>query len=395
MRWDNLSVEADAHRHLPGYKEPAAVRTFDAPEALDVRFYEVQAKSVLNKVPKASRMPFRWTINPYRGCTHACTYCLGGETPILMADGRTKPLAHLRSGDRIYGTVPGGTYRHYVETEVLDRWSTVKAAFRIGLEDGTALVASADHRLLSERGWKHVGGAEQGQLQRPHLTLNDRLIGTGRFAEGPQDSEDYRRGYLCGMVRGDGTVRSYACERAGRRDGEVHRLRLALTELEPLRRTQEYLRAFDIATSELEYGAATTNQRSLTALRTQARGSVVGVRKLIEWPREVSSNWCKGYLAGIFDAEGSNSGVIRICNTDPVIIDWTLYCLRRVGFEARLEDRELEDGLRVVRLLGGLPEILRFTHTVDPATTRKRKIDGMALKYAAKTRVVAIEPLGV
>ena len=39
-------------------------------------FYEVQAKSIVNRVPEASRMPFRWTINPYRGCQHACAYCL-------------------------------------------------------------------------------------------------------------------------------------------------------------------------------------------------------------------------------------------------------------------------------------------------------------------------------
>ncbi len=81
MRWDNLSVAADEPSHqLPGYKEPAAVRTFDAPEALDTRFYEVRAKSALNKVPKASRMPFRWTINPYRGCTHACVWCFARPT---------------------------------------------------------------------------------------------------------------------------------------------------------------------------------------------------------------------------------------------------------------------------------------------------------------------------
>jgi DNA repair photolyase len=79
MRWDNLSVDAEEHR-LPGYKEPAAIRTFDAPEALDTRFYEVRAKSALNKVPKASRMPFRWTINPYRGCSHGCTWCFARPT---------------------------------------------------------------------------------------------------------------------------------------------------------------------------------------------------------------------------------------------------------------------------------------------------------------------------
>jgi DNA repair photolyase len=80
MRWDNLSVKSEQHRALPGYREPAAVRTFDAPEALDIRFYEVRARSVLNRVPKASRMPFRWTINPYRGCTHACVFCFARPT---------------------------------------------------------------------------------------------------------------------------------------------------------------------------------------------------------------------------------------------------------------------------------------------------------------------------
>jgi hypothetical protein len=72
VRWSGQSVEAEESRRLPGYREPATIRTFDAPEALDTRFYEIEARSVLNKVPKASRMPFRWTINPYRGCTHAC-----------------------------------------------------------------------------------------------------------------------------------------------------------------------------------------------------------------------------------------------------------------------------------------------------------------------------------
>ena len=56
----------DEQRHLPGYRDEAVVRRFDAPEALETRFYEVRAKSVLNRVPENSRMPFRWTINPYR-----------------------------------------------------------------------------------------------------------------------------------------------------------------------------------------------------------------------------------------------------------------------------------------------------------------------------------------
>jgi hypothetical protein len=44
---------------------------------------------------------FDASINPYRGCEHGCVYCLDGETPILMADGMTKPLQDLRVGDEI------------------------------------------------------------------------------------------------------------------------------------------------------------------------------------------------------------------------------------------------------------------------------------------------------
>jgi DNA repair photolyase len=45
-----------------------------------MRFYEVRARSILNRVARASRMPFRWTINPYRGCGHACVYCFARPT---------------------------------------------------------------------------------------------------------------------------------------------------------------------------------------------------------------------------------------------------------------------------------------------------------------------------
>ncbi len=80
VRWSNLTNEADEQRRLPGYRDDAVVRHFDAPEALDMRFYEVRARSVLNRVPSRSRMPFSWTINPYRGCSHACVYCFARPT---------------------------------------------------------------------------------------------------------------------------------------------------------------------------------------------------------------------------------------------------------------------------------------------------------------------------
>ena len=80
VRWDGQTVEADEQARLPGHAGTAVIRRFDAPEALQTRFYEVRAKSALNKVPERSRVPFSWTVNPYRGCSHACLYCFARPT---------------------------------------------------------------------------------------------------------------------------------------------------------------------------------------------------------------------------------------------------------------------------------------------------------------------------
>ncbi len=80
MRWSNLSAEDEERARLPGYSDEAVVRHFDAPDSVPTRFYEVRAKSILNRVPAASRMPFRWTINPFRGCSHACVFCFARPT---------------------------------------------------------------------------------------------------------------------------------------------------------------------------------------------------------------------------------------------------------------------------------------------------------------------------
>src|SRR2546430_10776311 len=226
-----------------------ARRTFDTPEFRGIEFIEVEAKSIINHVP-GNFLPFNWTINPYRGCVHACTYCTAGDTPVLMADGRTRAIADLRVGDEIYGTKRRGVYRRYAKTQVLAHWQTQKRAFRTTLEDGTELITSGDHRFLSNRGWKFVTGAERGPETRPHLTTNNQLLGPGPFVKPPGDTSEYRVGYLCGMIRGDGAIGSYEYPRPGRDSCDGHRFRLALVDLEALRRTKWYLQDLDIEPDE-------------------------------------------------------------------------------------------------------------------------------------------------
>jgi DNA repair photolyase len=77
MRWDEQRVENDLR--IPGVGDGSVIRTFDAPEAMGINFHEVRARSALNHVP-GGRYGFSWTINPYRGCTHACNFCFARRT---------------------------------------------------------------------------------------------------------------------------------------------------------------------------------------------------------------------------------------------------------------------------------------------------------------------------
>ncbi|MGI8590366.1 MAG: Rv2578c family radical SAM protein, partial [Nakamurella sp.] len=161
-----------------------------------ITFHEVHAKSVLNKVPGASAMPFGWTVNPYRGCTHACAYCLDPNTWILMANGTTRRLRDVEVGDMVMGTVVRGRYRRYVPSLVHAKWPTRQPAYRVVLADRTELIASGDHRFLTDGGWKHVAGTMVGQQRRPYLTTSDRLLGFGLSARPPEadvDTADYTR----------------------------------------------------------------------------------------------------------------------------------------------------------------------------------------------------------
>jgi DNA repair photolyase len=173
MRWHLADEERDGQPALFGVDDLVGPQRGTG--ALShLEFLHVTAKRILNQVPPQSQMPFRWTINVYRGCSHACTYCLTGDTRILLVDGHTRALSDIRPGDQVYGTRSEKNVRRYVPTTVSAHWSTTKLAYRIDLVDGTTLTASGDHRFLTDAGWAYVTGNRRG---RRHLQAGDELLG--------------------------------------------------------------------------------------------------------------------------------------------------------------------------------------------------------------------------
>src|SRR6266850_2244648 len=363
-RFETLAREPFDDGWTPEEKDAAELQT---------SVTEERARSIISRNDSPD-IGFSQSINPYRGCEHGCIYCVHGDTRVLMADCSVRRIADIHPGDLIYGTAREGWYRRYVKSRVLAHWSVIKPAYRIALEDGTELIAGPDHRFLTERGWKFVTGTEQGQARRPHLTTGNKMMGMGAFAHAPVKNEDYRLGYLCGVIRG-----------------------VALCDVEALLRVQDYLREWQIDTQHFVFQQAAAGRRLLHAIRTQRKPSVDEIHALIAWPMVASREWSAGFLAGIYDAEGSyNEGCLRISNTDHAIIAWIDRCLKSFDFRFVVEHvpRETSKPIDVVRLTGGLREHLRFFHSVDPAIVRKRDIAGQAVKSVARLGVVSIEPLG-
>lgn len=344
MRWDEQRVENDLR--LPGVGAGTVVRTFDAPEALGINFHEVRAKSALNHVP-GGRYGFSWTINPYRGCTHACVYCLSGDTPVLMADGTTRPLRDLRLGDEIYGTVRRGSLRRYEKTKVLAHWKTVKPAYRLTLEDGTELISSGDHRFLSDRGWRYVMPRE-GSRWEPRLATGEALLGPGRAGTAPLASREYRRGYLAGMIRRDRGLAGVARRGPAR---EADCFRLAPAGAEALSRARDYLAEAGVRTRRVESRGEIAGA---VAIRTSSRRGAATVRELMRRPSSPSDEWVRGYRAAVAEA-----------GEDPELV-------------------AAGNGRRQLPLFRG-----------RAAGAAGRTIEGAAVRAAPGRRIASIEPLGV
>ncbi|NTY58837.1 Rv2578c family radical SAM protein [Mycolicibacterium sphagni] len=79
MRWSGQGIAVDDGA-LPGLQRIGLVRSVRTPQFEGITFHEVLCKSALNKIPAASMLPFGFTVNGYRGCSHACRYCFARPT---------------------------------------------------------------------------------------------------------------------------------------------------------------------------------------------------------------------------------------------------------------------------------------------------------------------------
>jgi DNA repair photolyase len=96
--------------------ETAGQRHVGRGEFAGMEFLHVNARSIINTVPPGSRMPFRYTINAYRGCSHACRYCFARPTHEYLGlgigeDFERKIVVKVNAVERLRAELRSPTWR--------------------------------------------------------------------------------------------------------------------------------------------------------------------------------------------------------------------------------------------------------------------------------------------
>ncbi|WP_030227766.1 Rv2578c family radical SAM protein [Actinoalloteichus caeruleus] len=143
VRWDGQRADGAARSEavLPGMEQPLRLHGFlretTTPEFAGITFYEVMARSVLNRVPGGS-MPFGWTVNPYRGCTHACVYCFARRTHTYLDldaghDFDTRVIVKVNAGEVLRRELarPGWTGEHVAMGTNTDPYQRAEGRYRL------------------------------------------------------------------------------------------------------------------------------------------------------------------------------------------------------------------------------------------------------------------------
>ncbi len=296
-------------------------------------------------------------------------------TPVLMSDFTWKALGAVNIGDSIIGfDAPESNYRRYHHAQVLDRIIQTTETYRV-ITDAGELIGSGNHPMLasspSTKAPRWITISRLKPMQ--HLTMPVTPYANPLF------DRQYMLGYIKGLWEGDGTIEAkhgYAT--------------LEMADREAVDRAHSFLSAMDYRVGDIRSRKLNNpNWRDLWGFRcTSGITDIVG--------QELQSlSMCKGFLAGIYDAEGSHSaGHLRIAMRSEQIRFEIHTALARLGLNLNMRSRP--DGLFEF-WSSKQSECHRFWQVVHPAISRKISIkgeSGNAIMQSTHPTILAVERQG-
>lgn len=339
-------------------------------------------------------------------CNMACHYCLVAGTKILLPDYTTKNIEDVVVGDKVLAFPEYPNTGKQDTLEVADVTAVFKRSakvIRITLDNGQFIDITENHPVLVRRNsynhaydYKEAGNLSVGQSVYCAPIINN---------DPPVIDDDYRIGYLVGMILGDGSLKKYKIKKW--QNSWVYKFRLALKDVEAIKRSKEYLDYFGIDTYMKLFKISTKHDVHEYAIFSCTKDTYNTLSDIIynNFRSNKSISYFRGFLAGIYDAEGSisNQGTIRICNTDINVIDEIVEGMSHIGIEYVVEtdsgtkNKEYKWNVRVLAFGKECNYKahynMDFIMKVNPAISRKGFDAFLGRGLIRRAKIVSIEHL--
>lgn len=295
------------------------------------------------------------TIDLTTKCNLQCKYCNPAGTPILMSDLTYKPIEEVKVGDEIMGfVIPEEKGKHTYFTKAIVEGNAKRSSdiIKVSTTNGD-FRCTPDHRWFNGRSYVPA-----------KVGMDIKYVSDPVYFE---ETDDYKLGYIHGMMAGDGTFsEGEHVYKSGPQEGRInkyHHLRLALNDIEGIDRVERYV-------SELNLGTINRFQytEKMIGLRSGSKDLFDKMQGLPN--KESSIDYLKGWAAGIFDAEGSHDGnSLRIAQLEGKVLESIIYTFNQLDIKTTYEDYK---DVKVIRIINGYSEIVKFFAMCNPAIQRKK-----------------------
>lgn len=335
----------------------------------------------------ASVAPDQYSVSMIasRGCPYAsraCDYAVDAETPILRVDFSWTPASDLRASDKILTVTEhaAGKERRWTIATVQGVFDRHAEGFLIETTGGY-VVGSEEHPWLV----RQKGGRESGRIR--WVETRDLKVGWELSMVAPPeeaahlDDPDYRRGYIRGVFEGDGTFHKGVHRGSGRMWPHA---RLAMADSEALDRFERYCNDFGIPTKRGPF--LSSAKRPMEKVWITGPEALNTLDEILQEPIDDRRS-AAGYLAGVYDAEGTryvskHTAITRFYQRPGPVLDRILEAIAILKLPFVRENPRRSDGLVSVRLASkhGAGDTIRFFAMTRPAILRKCQVAGLALK---------------
>lgn len=288
-------------------------------------------------------------------CNYQCVYCSPKNSLIWMADGYFKPIQDIKKGDCVFGFKKNNKKygrRYFVKSEVLNTFTRKTDVIEMTLSNNEKIYSTPDHYWFTGR------KEEKYEYQQPRekLQVIKCLV---PFQKNKKYNKNYKFGYLEGIIDGDGT-RTIQTDTRNNKNYKCKRIRISSKDNEIIERCQTFLEDFKICPKKVY-------EKNIIHLNLCGNK----IWKIFSITKEIANiDFYKGWLAGIYDAEGNTDGnSIRISQykkINPKVYKKIEKYLSFLNFKFHQNEKGFT-------LRGNFNEKIRFYSILQPILYRKIK----------------------